>query len=58
MFTKKVGSSQNNAEESYTEKKLSKSILVTQALLVQLLQQRTNVLITERRNVLKGFRNN
>ena len=58
MFIKKVGSSQNNAEESYTEKKLSKSILVTQALLVQLLQQRTNVLITERRNVLKGFRNN
>ena len=32
MFIKKVRSSQNNPEESYTEKKLSKSLLVTQVL--------------------------
>ena len=53
---KKVQSSQNNPEKSYTEKKLDMSLLVGQCLQdVHLIKEKINLIITEEKIVLKIY---
>ena len=53
---KKVQSSQNNLEKSYTEKKLGMSLLVGQCLQqVHLMEKKINLIITEEKIVLKNY---
>ena len=49
-------SCQNNLEKSYTEKKLSTHLLVTHCLqVVHLMQQKTNLIVTEGKTAMKSF---
>ena len=53
---KKLQSSQNNPEKSYTEKKLDMSLLVGQCLQdVHLMKKKINLIITEEKTVLKNY---
>ena len=54
---KKMHSCQNNPEKSYTEKKkLCITLLVIQFLqVVHLIQQKTNLIVTDVKTVWKGF---
>ena len=52
----KMRSYQNNPEKSYTEKRLSMHRLVTHYLqIVHLMQQETNLIVTEGKTVRVGF---
>ena len=53
---KKLQSSQNNPEKSYTEKKLDMSLLVGQCLQdVHLIKKKINLIIIEEKIVLKNY---
>ena len=53
---KKLQSSQNNPEKSYTEKKLDMSLLVGRCLQdVHLIKKKINLIITEKNIVLKNY---
>ena len=52
----KMHSCQNNLEKSYTEKKISKYLLVTHCLeIVHLMQQKINLIVAQAKTVWKGF---
>ena len=56
VFGWKMHSCQNNLEKSYAEKKLSTHLLVTHCLqIVHLMQQKTNLIVTEGKTARKSF---